>query len=49
MNKAHMRILERDYLRISGSYEDSVDEKEIKLEIESEEDKSLIKDLINEK
>ena len=34
---------------ISGSYEDSVDEKEIKLEIESEEDKSLIKDLINEK
>ena len=34
---------------ISGSYEDSVDEKEIKLEIESEEDKSLIIDLINEK
>jgi cell fate regulator YaaT (PSP1 superfamily) len=34
---------------ISGSYEDSVDEKDIKLEIESEEDKKLIKDLISEK
>lgn len=34
---------------IKGSYEDSVDEKSIKLEIESEEDKKLIKNLINEK
>jgi cell fate regulator YaaT (PSP1 superfamily) len=34
---------------ISGSYEDSVDEKEIKIEVESEEDKKLIKDLISEK
>ncbi|MBD7912670.1 MULTISPECIES: stage 0 sporulation family protein [Clostridium] len=34
---------------ITGNYEDSVDEKDIKLEIESEEDKKLIKDLINEK
>lgn len=34
---------------IKGSYEDSVDEKDIKLEIESEEDKKLIKNLINEK
>lgn len=34
---------------VKGSYEDSVDEKSIKLEIESEEDKKLIKNLINEK
>ncbi|MGG7179008.1 PSP1 domain-containing protein [Clostridium paraputrificum] len=34
---------------VSGSYEDSVDEKDIRLEIESEEDKKLIKNLINEK
>ena len=34
---------------ISGSYEDSVDERDIRLEIESEEDKKLIKNLINEK
>ena len=34
---------------IKGSYEDSVDEKSLKLEIESEEDKKLIKNLINEK
>lgn len=34
---------------IKGSYEDFIDEKSIKLEIESEEDKKLIKNLINEK
>ncbi|MBE6050597.1 MAG: stage 0 sporulation protein [Clostridium sp.] len=34
---------------ISGNYEDTVDDKDIKLEIESEEDKKLIRDLINEK
>ena len=34
---------------IKGSYEDVVDEKNIRLEIESEEDKKLIKNLINEK
>ena len=34
---------------ISGKYEDTVDESNIKLEVESEEDKKLIKDLINEK
>ena len=34
---------------IKGSYEDSIDEKSIRLEIESEEDKKLIKNLINEK
>ena len=34
---------------IKGSYEDSIDEKSIRLEIESEEDKKLIKHLINEK
>lgn len=34
---------------ISGSYEDSIDEKDIKLEIESEEDKKLIKELFKEK
>ena len=34
---------------VSGKYEDSVDESNIKLEIELEEDKKLIKDLINEK
>ena len=34
---------------ISGSYEDSLDERDIRLEIESEEDKKLIKNLINEK
>lgn len=34
---------------LQGSYEDSVDEKSIRLEIESEEDKKLIKHLINEK
>lgn len=33
---------------ISGSYEDSVDDSDIKLEIESEEDKKLLKELINE-
>ena len=34
---------------VKGSYEDTVDEKDLRLEIESEEDKKLIKDLINEK
>lgn len=34
---------------VKGSYEDTIDESEIKLEIESVEDKKLIKDLINEK
>lgn len=34
---------------VSGEYEDTVDESNIKLEIESEEDKKLIKDLISEK
>ena len=34
---------------ISGKYEDTVDESNIKLEVESEEDRKLIKDLINEK
>ncbi|MBW6410342.1 PSP1 domain-containing protein [Clostridium weizhouense] len=33
---------------ISGSYEDSVEDSDIKLEIESEEDKKLLKELINE-
>ena len=39
----------KDVKLIKGSYEDTVDEKDIKLEIESEEDKKLIRDLINEK
>ncbi len=34
---------------ISGEYEDSVDDSNIKLEVDAEEDKALIKDLINEK
>lgn len=34
---------------ISGEYEDTIDESNIKLEIESEEDKKLIKDLFSEK
>ena len=34
---------------ISGSYEDSIDDRDIRLEIESEEDKKLIKNLMNEK
>ena len=34
---------------ISGKYEDTIDESNIKLEVESEEDKQLIKNLINEK
>lgn len=34
---------------VSGKYEDTVDDSNIKLEVESEEDKKLIKDLINEK
>ncbi|PRR80904.1 PSP1 domain-containing protein [Clostridium vincentii] len=34
---------------ISGSYEDTIDEKDIKLVVELEEDKKLIKHLINEK
>jgi len=34
---------------VSGKYEDTIDENNIKLIIESEEDKKLIKDLINEK
>ncbi|MBA8896949.1 PSP1 domain-containing protein [Clostridium saccharobutylicum] len=34
---------------ISGKYEDTIDESNIKLVIESEEDKKLIKNLINEK
>ncbi|SFC80291.1 PSP1 domain-containing protein [Clostridium uliginosum] len=33
---------------VSGSYEDTVDDSDIKLEIESEEDKKLIKELIKE-
>ena len=32
---------------IKGHYEDTIDDNDIKLEIESEEDKKLIKDLIN--
>ena len=39
----------KDVELISGKYEDTVDESNIKLEVESEEDKKLIKDLINEK
>lgn len=39
----------KDIELISGKYEDTVDESNIKLEAESEEDKKLIKDLINEK
>ena len=39
----------KDVKLIKGSYEDTVDEKDLRLEIESEEDKKLIKDLINEK
>lgn len=38
-----------DIKLISGKYEDTVDESNIKFETESEEDKKLIKDLINEK
>ncbi|OOM81677.1 hypothetical protein CLPUN_08600 [Clostridium puniceum] len=34
---------------VSGKYEDTIDENNIKLIVESEEDKKLIKDLINEK
>ena len=34
---------------ISGKYEDTIDENNIKLIVESEEDKKLIKNLINEK
>lgn len=34
---------------VSGKYEDAIDENNIKLIVESEEDKKLIKDLINEK
>ncbi len=34
---------------IKGHYEDFIDERNIKLEVESEEDKKLIKNLINEK
>ena len=34
---------------VSGEYEDTIDEKNIKLIVESEEDKKLIKNLINEK
>ena len=34
---------------ISGDYEDSIDDVNIKLEVDAEEDKALIKDLINEK
>ena len=56
--RVRMRLEDEDVLRdykirdiklIKGSYEDSVDEKDIRLEIESEEDKKLIRDLINEK
>jgi len=39
----------KDIELISGDYEDSVDEGKIRLEADSEEDKKLIKDLINEK
>jgi len=39
----------KDIELISGQYEDTVDESNIKLEAESEEDKKLIKELINEK
>ena len=39
----------RDIELVSGEYEDSIDDSNIKLEIESDEDKALIKDLINEK
>ncbi len=39
----------KDIKLIKGSYEDVIDEKDIKLEIESEEDKNLIRNLINEK
>lgn len=34
---------------VSGKYEDTIDENNIKLIVESEEDKTLIKNLINEK
>ena len=56
--KVKLRLDDEEVLRdfkinniklISGSYEDTVDDKDIKLEIESEEDKKLIRDLINEK
>ncbi|MDD6793897.1 MAG: stage 0 sporulation family protein [Clostridiaceae bacterium] len=39
----------KDIKLIKGEYEDSVDDKDIRLEVESEEDKKLIKNLINEK
>ena len=39
----------KDIELISGEYEDSIDDSNIKLEIDSDEDKALIKDLINEK
>lgn len=39
----------QDIELISGEYEDSIDDSNIKLEIESDEDKALIKELINEK
>ena len=38
-----------DVKLIKGSYEGIINDKDIKLEIESEEDKKLIKNLINEK
>ena len=34
---------------VSGEYEDTIDDTNIKLIVESEEDKKLIKNLINEK
>ena len=34
---------------VTGEYEDTIDENNIKLIVESEEDKKLIKNLINEK
>ena len=39
----------KDVKLIKGSYEDCIDESDIKIEVENEEDKNLIKALIREK
>lgn len=39
----------KDIKLIKGNYEDSIDESDIKIEVENEEDKNLIKELIKEK
>ena len=50
LRKGEEEILEEfkieDIELIKGHYEDSIDDDDIKLEIESEEDRKLIKDLI---